>query len=50
MIGKLIDDDRINFIIPQRAQKFRDRLMSKDPKQRPTAAYAINDDWFGLRF
>ena len=46
MIGKLIDDFRIKFALSTRAQNFRDRLMNKDPNQRPTAAYAINDDWF----
>ena len=50
MIGNLMDDYRIRFTPSIRAQKFRDRLMSEDPKERPTAAYAINDDWFGLRF
>ena len=46
MIGKLIDDDRINFSLSVRAQNFRDILMSEDPNQRPNAANAINDNWF----
>ncbi len=46
MIGELIDDSRIKFTLSERAQNFRDRLMSEDPNQRPTAANAIKDDWF----
>jgi hypothetical protein len=46
MIGNLLDDSRISIQLSESARKFRDRLMNNDPNQRPTAADAIEDDWF----
>jgi hypothetical protein len=46
MIGNLLDDFKISFSLSERARNFRDRLTNNDPDQRPTAADAIEDDWF----
>ena len=42
----LLNDCRIGFTLSTSTLNFRDRLMSEDSNQRPTAIDALNDDWF----
>ncbi|CAG8750226.1 15225_t:CDS:1, partial [Rhizophagus irregularis] len=47
MIGNLLNDLRILQIqLSARARNFRDRLTQQNHDERPSAADAIDDDWF----
>lgn len=47
MIGNLLDDPIINRIqLSESARNFRDRLTQQNHSERPSAADAIDDDWF----
>ena len=46
MIGNLINNQRMHLDLSETGENFRARLMFQNPDERPTAADAIEDDWF----
>ena len=44
--GNLLDDRKMRFELSESARNFRDKLIRRNPVERPIAANALEDDWF----